>query len=115
MKTKLTGTWAPLTLATGWAVYSGGGGYYSGLRYRKIGDNIQIQGMVKSGAAGSTIATLPVGFRPQYTVMQVCEANAAGTLAVVLFQDAATGIITYRSGPAAPTYLNINVIIYSGA
>lgn len=107
----LTTPWVNLTLATGWSAYVGGGGYYNGLRYRRVGKNLQIQGMVKSGAAGSTIATLPLEYRPQYTTMTVNEANAAGTLAVVLVQDTVSGLITYRSGPAAPTYLNINVMI----
>lgn len=112
MSERLKGTWTAATLSGAWVAYVGGGGYYNGLRYRKVGDMIHVQGMVKSGAVGSSIATLPSGFRPQYSVMQVTEANAAGTLAVVLF-DAATGAITYRSGPAAPSYLNINITLFA--
>jgi hypothetical protein len=108
MKDKLAPIWTPATLTAAWVAYVGGGGYYNGLRYRRVGDMIQVQGMIKSGAAGSAITTLPVGFRPSYSVMQVCEANAAGTLAVVLF-DSTTGVVTYRSGVGAPTYVNINI------
>lgn len=99
--------WTDLSLTAAWVAYAGGGGYYGGLRYRKVGDMINLQGMVKSGAAGSQIAVLPVGWRPQYSVITACEANAAGTLAMVLIDN--VGIITYRSGAGAPAYLNLNI------
>lgn len=106
----LTGAWTTLTLVNSWVAYVGGGGYFNGLRYRKVGKNVQIQGMIKSGAVGSTIATLPADAKPVATTMQVTEAAAAGTLAVV-FVDSSTGAISYRSGPAAPTYVNINILL----
>lgn len=101
--------WNTLTLTATWVAYAGGGGYFNGIRYRAVGDQLQIQGMVKSGAAGSQIGVLPVGFRPEYTGIFACEANAAGTLAMVIIDN--SGVISYRSGPAAPTYLNINAWI----
>lgn len=104
--------WTAISLTAAWVAYTGGGNYFSGLRGRVIGDNVQVMGMVKSGAAGSAICTLPAALRPEYTFITVCEINAAGTLATILF-DASTGVVTYRSGAGAPTYLNINVM-YKG-
>lgn len=100
--------WQPLTLTAAWVAYVGGGGYYNGLRWRKVGTNVQIQGMIRSGAAGSFITTLPVAARPEFSIMQVCEANAAGTYVTVLI-DTTNGNMSYRSGAAAPSYLNINM------
>lgn len=102
--------WNDLTPLSGtWVDYVGGGGYYSGIRYRAVGDMLHIQGMVKSGAAGSVIATLPVGFRPEHTGIFACEANGVGVLAMVIVDNG--GVMSYRSGPATPSYLNINIVV----
>lgn len=50
--------WTPITLVNGWVATGGTP------QYRKIGDNVQLRGGVGSGAVGSVIGTLPVGFRP---------------------------------------------------
>lgn len=52
--------WTNLTFQNGWAA-SGG----SVCQYRKVGDMVQLRGLIGGGPTGvSTIATLPVGFRP---------------------------------------------------
>ena len=102
--------WTRLTLSGAWVDYVGGGGYRQGLFARRSGTNIQINGMIKSGAAGSTICSLPANFKPGFSFMQICEANAPGTLATI-FVDGSTGSLTYRSGPGAPSYLSINITV----
>lgn len=105
------GAWTGLTLTGGWTAYVGGGNYYSGLRARDVGNGIQITGTIKSGAVGSIMATLPAlpaNLRPLYTAQAFVNTNAGtGTIHV----NAATGEISYLAGPAAPTYLTINVTI----
>jgi hypothetical protein len=63
---KEQGQWIPLVLQNGW-VYYGSGGTPAYLK-----DNmgrVQIKGLIKNGtsAAGTTIATLPAGYRPKET------------------------------------------------
>ncbi|WIC89093.1 hypothetical protein SEA_OTTAWA_47 [Arthrobacter phage Ottawa] len=100
--------WATLTLLGTWVAYVGGGGYYSGLKYRKKDGMVLVHGMIKSGAAASNIAQLPAGFYPNYTSIHTLEANGAGTLSTVLVSNS-DGMIAYRSGPAAPGYLSVNL------
>jgi hypothetical protein len=63
---KEQGDWIPLVLQNGWIYYGSG----STPAYKK--DNmgrVQVKGLIKNGtsAAGTTIATLPVGYRPKET------------------------------------------------
>jgi hypothetical protein len=97
--------WQPMTLAGVWVNYSGGGGYLGGLRARRIGNNVQIQGMVKSGAG--TIATLPTDCRPQFSAIR--PVIAAGAAAQITVSN--DGTISYLAGPAAPSYVSINEIL----
>lgn len=109
MYDKLTSTWTPLTLGNGWLAYVGGGGYYNGLRCRRNGDNVQISGMIKSGAANTVMATLPAGLRPLYTA--IVFVNSSGGAGQLLVQGG-TGTLTYMTGsPTTPAYLNINIIV----
>lgn len=48
--------WVNLTLSGAWVNYTAG---YGNAQYRRIGDEVHLRGMVKDGAADSTIATLP--------------------------------------------------------
>jgi len=45
-----------------WVNYSIG--YHQEAQYRRIGDVVELRGMIKSGTIGSAALTLPVGFRP---------------------------------------------------
>lgn len=101
--------WTTLTLTGGWLAYAGGGGYFNGLRYRKVGDNVQISGMIKSGAANTVMATLPADARPaKAVIMFVNSSGGAGQIQV----DPTTGNITYMTGsPTTPAYLSVNLFI----
>jgi hypothetical protein len=100
--------WTPVTLLNSWGPYVGGGGYYQGLRCRRKDGHFLLSGMIKSGAVGSVIGNVPpaVGY-PAYTIMHVNEAHAAGTWCNVMVGN--DGLITYRAGPAAPGFANINI------
>ncbi len=90
--------WINLTLVNGWQAAAP----TMTPQYRKIGDNIQMRGSITGGATGSTIATLPVGYRPfQEFHIPSMGFNGASwvTVAVVLMQ---TGIMSFHaSNPAA--------------
>lgn len=102
--------WQALTLQNSWVAYTGGGGYYLGLKCRKKDGKLLIHGMVKSGAVGSVIATLPAGFYPNYTAIYPIEGGAAGTFGSLVVSNS-DGTITYRAGTAAPPFVSIDLSI----
>lgn len=53
--------WVNLTMAGSWAHY---GAPFPTPQCRKIGSLVVVKGLVRNGTPGTTIATLPVGFRP---------------------------------------------------
>lgn len=55
--------WTPMTLGANWVNLGGG---YPTAQYRKIGDVVSVRGLISAlaGASISSIAVLPVGFRP---------------------------------------------------
>lgn len=44
-------------------------------QYRKVGDNVQVRGLIKSGATGTVAFTLPAGFRPPAQATFTCSAD----------------------------------------
>ena len=59
---RLGGAWTGLSFGSGWANY--GGAYQTG-QYKKVGDLVLLRGLVaRTSGVGTTIATLPSGFRP---------------------------------------------------
>lgn len=55
------GNWQTPTLNAPWANY---GDPFATAAYRKDGNRVQLRGRVKGGAGGSSLFTLPLGFRP---------------------------------------------------
>jgi hypothetical protein len=57
------GPWTNLSLGSGWSNYGSG---YGLARYRKFRDDVHLEGLVLhgSGGVGTTVGTLPSGFRP---------------------------------------------------
>jgi len=66
--------WIAPTFENGWMSYGAG---YPPAGYRKVGDVVQIQGLVKNGTATSAIFTLPVGYRPPVTHFYATTAGDA--------------------------------------
>lgn len=60
--TTSTTAWIAPTLLGTWANYSSPS--FAGAEYRRVGDRVEIRGIVKSGTSGTAVFTLPVGFRP---------------------------------------------------
>ena len=77
--------------------------YKDGADYPDKGGRIALEGSVEETvtvpAAGDTIATLPVGFRPEYTLAfaVVAEPNSAANADVVIVEILNTGAIVLRS------------------
>lgn len=59
---RLGGAWTGLSFGSGWADH--GSGYQAG-QYKKVGDLVLLRGLVtRTSGVGTTIATLPSGYRP---------------------------------------------------
>lgn len=73
-------TWTPFALVNSWVPY---GSPYVTPAYRRIGDVVELRGLTKDGVTtlGTTICTLPVGFRPP-----------TGTVTVTIVSGTATGV-----------------------
>ena len=70
--------WITATLNSGFTHYSSP---YGPVKYRKIGNIVNIQGIVNQATADQTVFTLPTGFRPERRVIvAVMNANALGRL-----------------------------------
>lgn len=73
--------WTSPTMQNSWVAY---GAPFGGAEYRKVGDMVQIRGVIKSGSTTATMFTLPAGYRPPYRVQFACAAGggAYGSFAV---------------------------------
>ena len=108
------GTWVQLTLLGDWLPYTAGGGYFPGVRARLTADGVQIQGMIRSGAAGSSIAQLPADMQPAYAQMftVALNQNELGTCSVSPASDMGEQYgVRYNYGKATPGYCAINATI----
>lgn len=115
------GVWTALNLAGAWTNF---GGTFGTARYMRKNGIVYLTGMVKGGADGSTIATLPAGFRPaaDFTVNGVINSRStslpdAGTahrhtlgMAAARLNITAAGGIVFPTQPQpvdGTTYLSI--------
>lgn len=89
--------WTAPTLLNSWVNF---GGVYVGAAYRKVGDMVQLRGSIKNGTvtAGTTIYTLPVGFRPPATHV---FATLDGNNAISRFDVDASGNVAIQTGTNA--------------
>ena len=72
--------WITPTLNSGFTSYASP---YGPIKYRKIGNIVNIQGITNQASGGSTVFTLPVGYRPERRlVLATPNANALGRLDV---------------------------------
>lgn len=99
--------WTNLTLQNGWTASTAS----MAPQYRKVGDMVQIRGSVGGGSPGTTIVTLPAGFRSFQDINQVSAMyNGATWLFAVLSVYPTTGVIAYHtSSPAGATYLGLQM------
>jgi hypothetical protein len=70
--------WISLTglLVGGWVAFESPAVTWQAPEYRKVGDQVQIRGMIKSGVVPSTAFTLPAGYRPLFGTYR--PANSIG-------------------------------------
>lgn len=66
--------WAAPVLLNGWADL---GGIAQITQYRRIGDVVQVRGVLTAGAIGAIAFVLPVGFRPPAALLFATDSNGA--------------------------------------
>jgi len=84
--------WTAAPLVNGWVNFAGGA--YQGARYRKVGDVVEIEGLISTGTLGQPMFTLPTGFRPPLN-MQFATTSANNFAAFTVFS---TGVVQNING-----------------
>jgi hypothetical protein len=103
LKTATTVTpWTALTLTNGWTNVGG----FGTAQYRKVGDMVQLRGLVTGGAISAVIGNLPAGFRPLIQMTVPFAQNGVGANYLSLTPN---GDIT----PAANGYVSLSGIAFS--
>jgi hypothetical protein len=102
-----TTPWVGFTFQNGWTNFLGG--HISGA-YRKVGDTVQLRGLVNAGVVGGAtpIATLPGAFRPAATHFFGTVSNGVFGLVSV----ASDGTITALA-PSTNAYVSLNGLTFS--
>lgn len=91
--------WTALTLSNSWVMV---GGAYQSARYRKAWGLVELQGYVKDGSA-TTVATLPVGYRP--TASHLFGVGGAGGGATIVVASDGT-VVANTSGAGVQVSLS---------
>lgn len=86
--------WTAPALLNGWADL---GGIWQVVQYRRVGDVVEIRGVIAGGTIGLAAFVLPVGFRPPAALVFATDSN----LAFGQFSIAANGTVTPNVGAAA--------------
>jgi hypothetical protein len=81
--------WAAPTLVNSWADFGGGNQV---AQYRKVGDTVQMRGIVKSGATSTEAFTLPSGFRPPAPA-NIGSIDATSTPTAALIAIGTAGVV----------------------
>ena len=78
-------TWSSVTFTNSWAAT---GSYTVG--YRRIGSEVALKGTVTGGANGTSVFTLPVGYRPLQQSNTPSETPSLGTACYIAVATAGT-------------------------
>lgn len=101
--------WIPMTLTAPWTNY---GATFPNGSYMLLNGVIHFQGLLASGAIGSSFTTLPAGFRPR-TPGQYLHMSAMCNSAYALLTIAITGVCVYAGGASNPAnYLDLSDISF---
>lgn len=107
--TNCTTTWCDLTMAASWVPYGNTATAYPQPQYTKGSDGlVMLRGLVKNGTvtAGTTMTTLPAGYRPkERMIFQVNAGAGIGRLDVL-----PTGIVEIQQ--ASATYTSMDSIYF---
>jgi hypothetical protein len=77
-------------------------------RYRKVGDQVFIEGHVKSGTTGTTVFTLPVGYRPPLNM--TFATDGSGAYAILSVSSAGVVVLTGTTGTTMSLNCNFSTV-----
>ena len=99
--------WIAMNLTgTGWSNYGFG---WAPAAYRRVGDIVQIRGLIGSGNVGNVIAVMPVGYRPLFNQIMSGQVDYGAGYQSARIDISTLGVLVpYWNGGAAG-YLSINV------
>lgn len=93
--------WIAPTFLNGWTNYGAG---FQDAQYRKVGDDVQVRGLIKDGTIGVSAFDLPAGFRPPARLIFAVD---TATNAHARVDVGTSGQVFIISGSA--TYVSINL------
>ena len=100
--------WGTVDLSPAWAPRATGG-YFKGLRVRRLGGSLEINGAVQGGPSGSRIGTITdPSLRPKYDTFVVTTLASGGLGQAFVGSN---GDIMHSYGADKPGFLAINVSI----
>lgn len=102
--------WTNMTLVNGWVFY---GAPFSTAQYKKGTDNIvSLKGLIRSGTttAGTTVTTLPVGFRPKERILF----TSVSADAHIRMDITPGGAVTVQGGSISATWVSLDGISFIG-
>ena len=90
--------WQTATLNSAFTLYGQGA---SPVKYRKIGDLVEIRGVIaptSAIAAGNTVVTiftLPTGYRPSDTIYEICQGSGVNKWTITVYSNGNVGFQRY--------------------
>ena len=98
----VTTPWTGVSFQNSWADY---GSPYQTAQYRKVGDEVQLRGLIRNGTQGTSMFTLPAGFRPPAPMLFAAIHNVPA----VWSTGAASAGTAHTHSPAQPSAVGIRV------
>lgn len=83
--------WTGVTFTNSWVNF---GSTFQNCQYRKVGDEVQLRGTMKTGTVNTAAFTLPAGFRPPADVSFAQSSNALFGLLII----SSAGVVTPAIG-----------------
>jgi hypothetical protein len=105
-------SWTPVAFTAGWAdVGASGSSTYESCQYRKLGDMVQIRGLVKRSSGSATVIfVLPTGHRPLKRAWRTCQIyDTSYKTARVDVDTAGNVVIVDYGGATAVNYLSLDI------
>jgi hypothetical protein len=102
------GAWTAVTFVNSWVNYGSG---YQAVEYRLVGTDVEIRGLAKSGASGTTVFTLPPGHRPLATMLRHVGCSSGEAEMTV---DTGGALVVANVGAVSvTTFVSLNGIRFS--